>query len=254
MKITNNYSFMTNMINRYEKNIQNSSLRMTTGKKINRAADDAAGLAIAEKLKSQIKGINAANKNIETANSLVTIADKTLESVTEIAQNINDLYLEKENGLLSQEDKDAIQVTIDQYSEQISDIISSTKFNNVSVFSGTELSIQTGANTGDVTKIKISKFETGLDFSDLAKTQTSISNLTAERSKMGAYENVLERKMGVNAVTVENLESARSRIEDTDIDEEYINYTNNITLQELAQSMLSQQVNNHRNLINSFFS
>lgn len=253
MRIANNYSFMTNMINRYNKDLDNSALKMSTGKKINRAADDAAGLAIAEKLKTQISGLKAANKNIESANGLVTMADKTLEGVTEIAQKINELYLEKEDSLLSTEDKDAIQATIDEYADQITSILTSTKYNNIDVFTGNAINVQTGASTSDKMAITVSKIGDSLDFSDLSKTQESISALTAERSKMGAYENVLETKMNVNSVAAENLETARSNIEDADLAEEYINYTNKSTLQQMAQQMLSMQLNNNRSLINSFF-
>lgn len=253
---TNPY-FIVNRINKASAITNKSSIRLVTGKKINSAADNPSGLAQVQRFISQINALNVANDNISSATGLVRTADKTLESVTDIAQNINELYIQMESDTLSDTDKAGIQTAIDTYAEQIGDILGNSKYNDMSVFSGKDINIQAGANAGDSMAINVSSFSvngssntgTNLDFTSLEGTQKAIDSLTAERAKMGAYENVMEYRTNINSVAAENLENARSQIEDADLAEEAINYNQGIILQQMGSIMLQKQMQNDSNLI-----
>jgi flagellin len=228
--------------------ISQSMERLSSGLRINKAADDAAGLGISEKMRSQIRGLAQAQRNIQDGVSMVQTAEGNLDEVHSILQRVRELAVQYRNGSLSAAGKGAIQSEVDQLSQEITRIGNSAVFNGVSLLSGTSsVTFQVGANDNETIAISFSNLATavGSAYSNmatasLAAIDAAVDAVSAMRSGLGAVQNRLEHALSVTGVYQENLTSAESRIRDVDMAEEMVTLTKNQILQQAGTAMLAQ--------------
>lgn len=237
-----------------------STEKLSSGYKINRAADDAAGLSISEKMRSQIRGLNKASSNAQDGVSLVQTAEGALNETHSILQRMNELATQAANGTNTSVDRSAIRAELDQLTSEINRIQSTTQFNTMNLldgtFSGTEnqMKLQVGALSGQsidfsianmcATKIGLMKTLSVSTFtkagSYMKSVQDAIEVVSKQRSAMGAIQNRLEHTIANLDTTSENTQSAESRIRDTDMASEMVTYSKNNILAQAGQSMLAQ--------------
>jgi flagellin len=232
--------------------ISQSMERLSSGLRINKAADDAAGLGISEKMRGQINGLAQAQRNIQDGVSMVQTAEGNLDEVHSILQRVRELAVEYKNGSLSQAGKDAIQSEINQLASEVDRIGTSAQFNGISLLDGTAggsgaVTFQVGANDSDTLSISFPSLSTKLGTSwvnlqtaTLSDIDNAIDAVTDIRSGFGATQNRLEHALSVTAVYQENLTSAESRIRDVDMADEMVELTKNQILQQAGTAMLAQ--------------
>jgi flagellin len=219
--------------------------RLSSGLRINRAADDAAGLAISEKLRAQVKGYNMAVRNIQDGVSLVQTAEGGLNEVHAMLQRMRELNVQKANGTLATEDTDAINSELDAIGTEIDRVASTTKFNeNVLFGSGAaDVDIQAGYADADTITVSLSALSdaAGLDSStSLADIDTAITEVSGMRAALGASQNTLEHAMTSVSVAAENLAASESRIRDLDVAKEMVDFTKSQILQQAGVAVLAQ--------------
>jgi flagellin len=240
--------------------------KLSSGYRINRAADDAAGLAISEKMRGQIGGLAQAQRNAQDGVSLVQTGEGALNEVHSMLQRMRDLKVEYANDTLDTSDKAAIVSEAKALSDEISDIRSKTSFNGIKLLDGSNASVafQVGANTGDTvsaTTLDIngasgvgtnvaalqtasassaSATKTAWDAVTIDNIDTAINNISSVRSGFGATQNRLEHRLNNLATYQENLVASESRIRDVDMASEMVNFTKLQILQQAGTSMLAQ--------------
>jgi flagellin len=228
--------------------------RLSSGYRINRAADDAAGLAISEKLTAQVGGLDQAQRNAQDAVSLVQTAEGALTEVHSMLQRVRDLAVQFNNGTLSTSDKAAITAEVAQLSAEISRIGGQTKFNNIALLSGgASITFQVGAADGETISVQAATlfgasntFDVNsaiFNFSGtvtLASIDAAIDNVSDTRSTFGSIQNRLEHTLNNLASYEENLQASESRIKDVDMASEMVQFTKYQILQQAGTSMLSQ--------------
>ena len=223
--------------------------------RVNRAADDAAGLAISEKMRSTVRGLKRASTNAQDGISVVQIAEGALGEVHSILQRMNELATQAANDANTTIDRTAIQDEIDQLTSEIDRIRSTTQFNTMNLLDGsfTGKNLQVGSLSGQKIDIKISNMQasalglTGLSMtsfgaagSSMDRIQSAINSVSTQRSYLGALQNRLEHTIANLDTTAENTQAAESRIRDTDIASEMVEYSKNNILAQAGQSMLAQ--------------
>jgi flagellin len=243
--------------------------RLSSGYRINRAADDAAGLAISEKMESQIGGLDQAQRNAQDGVSLVQTAEGSLNEVHSMLQRVRDLKVQYQNGTLDTSDKSAIVSEVKQLATEIGNIRDQTKFNGISLLNGQggtsgTISFQVGANTGEtvsVTTKDITASATSAGMSALAAVGTAaddtaattafnglsldnideaINSISSLRGTFGAVQNRLDHRLNNLSTYQENLVSSESRIKDVDMASEMVNFSKLQILQQAGTSMLAQ--------------
>jgi flagellin len=238
--------------------------KLSSGYRINRAADDAAGLAISEKMRGQIGGLAQAQRNAQDGISLVQTAEGALAEVHSMLQRVRDLKVQFGNGTLSTDDKDAIAAEVFQIAAEVKNIAEQTKFNGTAVFTSTGFTFQVGANDSETVTTTAADFSGGLTagglsevtgissaaqattaltsggLNDLADLDTAIKNVSKVRSDFGAVQNRLEHRLNNLAAYQENLTASESRIRDVDMAKEMTNFTKLNILQQAGTSMLAQ--------------
>ena len=232
-----------------------SSEKLSSGYRINRAGDDAAGLTISEKMRSQIRGLNKASANAQDGVSLIQVAEGALNETHSILQRMNELATQAANDTNTTADRTAIMKEIDQLQSEITRIQSTTQFNTMNLLDGsfTGKNLQVGSLSSQKITISISNMDaaslnvTGLSVSDYAsagsamdKIQSAIASVSEMRSNLGALQNRLEHTIANLDNISENTQSAESRIRDTDMAEEMVEYSKNNILAQAGQSMLAQ--------------
>ncbi len=261
MRIVNNIMAMNAhrqlVIN--QNGISKSIEKLSSGLRINRAGDDAAGLSISEKMRSQIRGLRMASKNAQDGISLIQTAEGALTEVHAILQRMRELVIQAANlGTQEQEDLDALQNEIVQLIEEIDKISERTEFNEKKLLDGsyTGQVFQIGANEGQTMSVEIGAMSAaalgvdGLDVSAfisdpslidsaLANVDDAIKTVSEERSKLGAYQNRLEHTIANLDNAAENLQAAESRIRDVDMAYEMMNFTKFQILQQASTAMLA---------------
>ena len=240
--------------------LQKSTEKLSSGYKINRAADDAAGLSISEKMRSQIRGLDKASSNAEDGISLIQVAEGALNETHSILQRMNELATQAANGTNTSVDRSAIRAELDQLTSEINRIQSTTQFNTMNLLDGTfsgatnQMKLQVGALSGQsidfsianmcATKIGLKKTLSVSTFtkagSYMKSVQDAIEVVSKQRSAMGAIQNRLEHTIANLDTTSENTQSAESRIRDTDMASEMVTYSKNNILAQAGQSMLAQ--------------
>lgn len=237
-----------------------STEKLSSGYKINRAADDAAGLSISEKMRSQIRGLNKASSNAQDGVSLVQTAEGALNETHSILQRMNELATQAANGTNTTVDRSAIKAELDQLTSEIDRIQSTTQFNTMNLLDGTfsgatnKMKLQVGALSGQSIDFSIANMcaskiglNAALSVSTFTKAgsymksvQDAIEVVSKQRSAMGAIQNRLEHTIANLDTTSENTQSAESRIRDTDMASEMVTYSKNNILAQAGQSMLAQ--------------
>ncbi len=240
--------------------LQKSTEKLSSGYKINRAADDAAGLSISEKMRNQIRGLNKASDNAQDGISLVQTAEGALNEVHSMLQRMSELSVQAANGTNATADRESLNAEVKQLKTEIERVGSTTQFNKMDILKGDFSSsenktLQVGANQAQVITIEISALTAvvqdalGDDLtigtataaqSSITKVQSAIQALSKTRSKLGALQNRLEHTVANLDNISENTQSAESRIRDTDMAEEMVQYSKNNILQQAGQSMLAQ--------------
>jgi flagellin len=236
----------------------NKSLeRLSSGMRINRASDDAAGLAISEGLTSQIGGLQQASRNAQDGNNVVGTAEGALTEVHSILQRMRNLAVQSANsGSLDASAKDDIQTEVSSLSSELDRISSQTTFNNVKLLDGsfTGKSFQVGYAAGDQISVDIATTFTatglGVDAVDLGSTgnpttalttiDAAIQTVSTARAQLGAYQNRFEHVINSVNVAVENLTASKSQIKDTDMAAEMVNFTRSQILSQAGTAMLAQ--------------
>jgi flagellin len=241
--------------------------KLSSGYRINRAADDAAGLAISEKMRGQIGGLAQAQRNAQDGISLVQTAEGALTEVHSMLQRVRDLKVQYENGTLSTDDQDAIAAEVYQIGQEVKDITEDTKFNGTAVFGTGTFTFQVGANDSETIVTTAANLSgaigsagtgglselTGLSSAAHAKTQldtgvlstiavidNAIKNVSTARANFGAVQNRLEHRLNNLATYQENLTASESRIRDVDMAAEMTRFTKLNILQQAGTSMLAQ--------------
>lgn len=234
-----------------------STEKLSSGYRINRAGDDAAGLSISEKMRSQIRGLNKASTNAQDGISLVQVAEGALNETHSILQRMNELATQAANDTNTSSDRKAIQAEVDQLVSEINRIQSTTQFNTMNLldgsFSKNELKLQVGSLSGQTIGITISNMDAktlGVDTlkvsgntvagESMKKIQEAINKVSNQRSTLGAIQNRLEHTINNLDTTSENTQAAESRIRDTDMAKEMVEYSKNNILAQAGQSMLAQ--------------
>jgi flagellin len=248
-----------------------STEKLSSGYQINRAADDAAGLSISEKMRRQIRGLTQASKNAEDGISCVQTAEGALNEVHDMLQRINELAVKGENDTLQSVDRQYIAAEVSQLMSEIDRVQSTTTFNNQSLLDGTFAgkALQVGAESAQSITISIDNMNVdtiysantsatasfhnksaadistiSYDASDFHKlnqgTKDALTKVSRQRSDLGAVQNRLEHTIKNLDNVVENTQSAESAIRDTDMATEMVRYSNNNILAQAGQSMLAQ--------------
>jgi len=239
---------------------QSKSLeKLSSGYRINRAGDDAAGLSISEKMRNQIRGLQQASRNAQDGISLIQTAEGALNESHNIMKRMRELTVQAANGTNETEDMDAIKSELTSLVDEIDRIANSTEFNKKKLLNGSmgTLTLQIGANstagenTLDITIGIMDKFNLSVDnvpnFTDSATARAELDNidigiatLSTERSKLGAFQNRLEHTIVNLDNAAENLQAAESRIRDVDMAKEMSTFTKNNILMQASTAMLAQ--------------
>ena len=228
--------------------------KLSSGLRINRAGDDAAGLSISEKMRAQINGLDQASTNSEDAISMIQTAEGALNETHSILQRMRTLSVQAANGTSITEDKSAIQKEINELASELDRINTTTQFNKQYMFSDSKtVTFQVGANKGETmsqafsavssTTLKVNnlKVTTKSDAGDAITTiDAAIAAVSDQRSTLGAKQNRLEHTIANLDNASENLSSAESRIRDVDMASEMMKFSTSNILQQAAQSMLAQ--------------
>ncbi|MEK4669111.1 flagellin Hag [Niallia sp. FSL R7-0271] len=228
--------------------------KLSSGQRINRAGDDAAGLAISEKMRGQIRGLDQASRNSQDGISLIQTAEGALNETHAILQRMRELAVQGGNDTNTSDDRTQIQTELDQLTKEIDRIADTTEFNTQNLLKGSfSATLQVGANDGQTISFSISEMTSaGLSVGSLSVTSNSaasssiskldeaIKTVSTQRSNLGALQNRLEHTINNLDTSSENLTAAESRVRDVDMAKEMMNQTKNSILAQAAQSMLAQ--------------
>ena len=237
-----------------------SSEKLSSGYRINRAGDDAAGLTISEKMRSQIRGLNKASSNAQDGVSLIQVAEGALAETHSILQRMNELATQAANDTNTTADRNAIAAEIHQLTSEIDRIASTTQFNTMDLLDGSfqNKNLQVGSLEGQnisisiqamnasalslrkAGKLAISVSSFSAAGSAMTVSQNAIQSVSAMRSTLGALQNRLEHTIANLDNISENTQAAESRLRDTDMAEEMVEYSKNNILAQAGQSMLAQ--------------
>lgn len=256
--------------------LQKSMEKLSSGEKINRAGDDASGLSISEKMRSQVRGLNQASRNIGDAISFTSVAEGYLQETTDVLQRIRELAVQASNGVYSDEDRMQIQVEVSQLVAEVDRIASSAQFNGMNLLTGrfakdsdTAMQFQIGANVDQNIRAYVGTMTsqalglTGIQGTDerisisspdeanstIAVLDNALKNVNKQRADLGAYTNRMElAQKGIN-VAAENTQAAESRIRDADMAKEMVEYSKNQILTEASSAMLAQSLNVNRSAV-----
>lgn len=248
-----------------QKNIE----KLSSGMRINRAGDDASGLAVSEKLRSQIRGLNQAKKNIQNGVSFIQTTEGYLQETQDILHRVRELAVQSANGIYSDEDRMQIQVEVSQLVDEVNRIASHAQFNGMNMLTGNfakdsvtngRMQFQVGANMdqservyigtmtaqalglqgaqGDTGTITISSVESSNQA--IGVVDNALKQVSKQRADLGAYQNRFEMASKGVAIAAENLQAAESRIRDVDMADEMVQYTKNQILVQAGTAMLAQ--------------
>jgi flagellin len=246
----------TRQLNKTTGRLNKSLERLSSGLRINRAADDAAGLAIAEAFRAQVRGLRVAQRNAQDGVSLVQTAEGALSETHNILQRMRELAVQAASGTVSASDRAALQAEISQLIEQVDDIAQDTEFNGNTLLSDTTtITIQAGAELGQSLSVTIS----GADSSDLSLNaagfyvsaaanaataiqiiDSAILTVSTQRGSLGGLQNRLEFTISTLAIQEENSSASESSIRDANIALETIDFTRNQILMSAGTSILAQ--------------
>lgn len=245
-------------------NLSTSTEKLSSGYRINRAADDAAGLSISEKMRGQIRGLNQASDNAENGVSLIQTAEGALSEIHSVIQRMRELTVQASNDTNVSADRMAIAAEISALTHEVDRIASQTEFNTMKLLSGTfkDKGLQVGANSDQIINIQIDKMTAsalGIALDKVYEVLTAnasenyekitklisvvdkaLTTVSLQRSKLGAIQNRLEHTIANADNMSENLQAAESQIRDVDMADEMVSYSSLSIIQQAGQSMLAQ--------------
>ncbi|WP_426333569.1 flagellin [Paenibacillus silvae] len=229
--------------------------KLSSGLRINRAGDDAAGLAISEKMRGQIRGLDMASKNAQDGISLIQTAEGALNETHSILQRVRELAVQSANDTNTDDDRAELQKEVAELTSEVTRISTDTEFNTKTLLNGdiSAAVFHIGANAGQKINLSIGNMsaaslgissvsiatQTGADAA-ITTLDAAIKSVSAERAKLGANQNRLEHTINNLGTTSENLSAAESRIRDVDMAKEMMNQTKNNILAQASQAMLAQ--------------
>lgn len=273
MIVKNNFSsiFANRQVGLNEDALRKSMEKLSSGERINRASDDAAGLAVSEKMRAQIRGLNQASRNTADGINFIQTSEGYLNETTEILQRIRELAVQSSNGIYSYEDRLQLQTEVSSLVAEVDRIASAAQFNGMNMFTGrfskgnSEMTFHVGANMDQQVKVNIGTMTAmalGLKGSQdgtddiisvgdaesanrvIGTIDEALKNVNKQRADLGAAQNRLEMtQKGLN-INSENLIASESRIKDTDFASGMVNYTKNQILTQSAAAMLAQSNTN----------
>jgi len=236
--------------------MQQLNAQLSTGNRINSAADDAAGAAIIEEMQAQINGFNQGTANVADMQNLVRTAEGGLDSVSDSLQRARELSLQASNGTLSSSNREIIQGEINQIMQSIEGTVRNTEFNNQRILDGSFSDMNTAANPDgsgiavtipamSVAALGLDNFDVTGNF-DISAVDAAIETVNSARAELGAVSNRFDSTMNSNDISALNLAAARSRIADTDVAREYSEREQIRLMQEFQTMMLNQETQDMR--------
>ena len=256
LRINTNVSALnaSRTLQRSSADLNRSLERLSSGLRINRASDDAAGLAIAEGFRAQVRGSQVAQRNAQDGVSLVQTAEGALSETTNILQRVRELAVQASNGTQSTANRAALNTEVQQLLAQIDDIALDTEFNGVRVLSASQtVTLQAGAYTSQTLAVSVSGAKTSdlgvsavavssvaLAVSAISTVDVALQSVNSLRSTLGAFQNRLEFTINTLAIQEENAAASESAIRDADIAQETIRFTRNQILVSAGTSVLAQ--------------
>ncbi len=258
--------------------LMSSIEKLSSGEKINRAGDDASGLAVSEKMRSQIRGLNQANRNIQSGVTFIQTSEGYLAETTDILQRIRELAVQASNGIYSDEDRMQIQVEVSQLVAEVDRVASQAQFNGMNMLTGAFaresvtgriMQFQVGANVDQNTNVYIGTMtSTALGLKNIsgngeqlsistpdsanmaiATIDSALQRVSRQRADLGAYQNRFEMASNGIAVAAENTQSAESVIRDTDMASQMVDYTRSQILTQASTAMLAQANSQSQNVL-----
>lgn len=252
--------------------------KLSSGQRINKASDDASGLAVSEKMRSQIRGLNQANRNIQNGVSFIQSTEGYLQETTDILQRIRELAVQSANGIYSDEDRMQIQVEVSQLVAEVDRVASQAQFNGMNMLTGAFaqdavtgriMQFQIGANVDQNARVYIGTMtaqalglkgaqgndeQIGIATPDtanaaIATIDNALLTVSKQRADLGAYQNRFETAAQGVGVAAENLQAAESRIRDADMASEMVEYTKNQILTQSGTAMLAQANSQSQNVL-----
>ncbi|MDE6350435.1 MAG: flagellin [Treponemataceae bacterium] len=252
--------------------------KLSSGQRINRASDDASGLAVSEKMRSQIRGLNQANRNIQNGVSFIQSTEGYLQETTDILQRVRELAVQSANGIYSDEDRMQIQVEVSQLVAEVDRVASQAQFNGMNMLTGAFaqesvtgriMQFQIGANVDQNARVYIGTMtaqalglkgaqgndeQIGIGSPDsanaaIATIDNALLTVSKQRADLGAYQNRFETAAQGVGVAAENLQAAESRIRDVDMASEMVEYTKNQILTQSGTAMLAQANSQSQNVL-----
>jgi flagellin len=250
--------------------------KLSSGQRINRAGDDASGLAVSEKLRSQVRGLNQATRNIENGISFIQTSEGYLQETQDILHRMRELAVQGANGVYTSEDRMQIQVEVSQLVDEINRIASHAQFNGMNILTGrfskggtAVMQFQVGANMDQNKQVFIGTMTAGalglvgsqgttdgvniLDplaaNKSIGMVDSALKVVSKQRADLGAYQNRFEMAARGVSVASENLQAAESRIRDTDMASEMVNYVKNQILDRAGSAMLAQANTRSQNVM-----
>jgi len=239
--------------------------KLSTGMRINSAGDDASGLAVSEKLRSQIRGLNQAGQNIQNAVSFIQTTEGYLSETQDIMHRVRELAVQSANGIYTQEDRMQIQVEVSQLVDEVNRIASHAQFNGMNMLTGrfangaaggtptAQMFFQIGANMDQRKQVFIGTMTAnalglkGISISTpdaanqvIGRVDNALKTISKQRADLGAYQNRFEMASKGVAVAAENMTAAESLIRDTDMAQQMVDYTKNSILMQASTAMLAQ--------------
>jgi flagellin len=251
MRINHNITALNNHRNMGLNNVATGKNmeKLSSGLRINRAGDDAAGLAVSEKMRGQIRGLEQAQRNVQDGISFVQTAEGAMNEVSAMLTRMKELNVQRSTGTYQTQDRQNVGEELTALNTQIQKIMSDTKFNGINITSAVTVQSDDASQAIGITAITVASFNamtvtnTGAaadGTTDLATVETAIKAVSTERAKLGAFQNRLEYTSNNLGTTVENLTAAESRIRDTDMAKEMVELSKNQILLQSSQAMLAQ--------------
>ena len=268
-------AFASRIANINDMNVQNTMNALASGKRINSAKDDASGLAVSTKMKSMVRGLNQASRNIADGSSMLNVASGYLQETTDILQRIRELAVQSSNGIFSEEQRSMIQIEVSQLVSEIDRIASSATFNGLQLFTGKfatgneaitlhigsqadqQISFNLEAATAEAFGLKNAQ-GTGESLSiaspdeanmAIATVDEALLRVSRQQSLIGANQNRMEvAKQGID-IASENMAAANSRIEDADLAEKLVEFSKNQVLSQSSLAMIAQANSQSQNVL-----
>ena len=268
-------AFASRIANINDMNVQNTMNALASGKRINSAKDDASGLAVSTKMKSMIKGLNQASRNIADGSSMLNVASGYLQETTDILQRIRELAVQSSNGIYSDEQRSMIQIEVSQLVSEIDRIASSATFNGLQLFTGRfangnesitlhigsqtdqQISFNLEAATAEAFGLKnVQGSGESLSISSpdeanmaIATVDEALLRVSKSQALIGANQNRMEvAKKGID-IAAENMAAANSRIEDADLAEKIVELSKNQILSQSSLAMMAQSNSKNQNVL-----